>query len=250
LVVECVSKSFGGLQAVDEVSLRLNFGERRALIGPNGAGKTTLFHLICGVHPVTSGKICLFGRDVTRDPVYKRAVLGVARTFQINNLFPTLTVLENVLLALQAHERSRFAFHRMMSSFRGLQAQGREVLGSWDYWERRNAVLRSLSYGEQREMEIVVALAQRPKLLLLDEPTSGLSAAETARVTKMIQSLDRNIIVLLIEHDMDVCFELAEKISVLYNGRLVADGSTEEVRRDPTVQAIYLGSRSHERPRS
>lgn len=241
LKVEGVSKGFGGLQALDRISLSLLAGERRALIGPNGAGKTTLFHVITGVHAPSAGKVWLFGKDVTRMPEHRRAALGMARTFQITNLLRTLTVQENILLALQAQEPCRFVLHRSVSSYGYLYTQAREILEAWELWERRDMAVHNLSYGEQRELEIILALAQRPKLLLLDEPTSGLSAGETASVARMVRKLPRDVTVLLIEHDMDITFDLAESISVLHMGKLVAEGTTDEIRQDQTVQQIYLG---------
>ncbi|MGA2466226.1 MAG: ABC transporter ATP-binding protein [Thermodesulfobacteriota bacterium] len=243
LVINNVSKAFGCLQALEGISLSLMHGERRALIGPNGAGKTTLFHIVSGILAPSSGKILIFGHDVSRLPIHKRAALGVARTFQITNLLPTLSVLENILLSLQAHEPYRFVIHRPIASFGPLFLRAREILETWGLWDWRDTEVRSLSYGEQRELEIVMALAQRPKLLLLDEPTSGLSPSETVRVTKMVQNLPGDVTMLLIEHDMDVVFDLVDRISVLHLGRLVAEGSTEEIRQDRTVQQIYLGSR-------
>lgn len=191
----------------------------------------------------------LFGQDVTGMPVYQRARLGMARTFQVTNLLRTLSVQDNAILSLQARDSCRFVLHRRVSSFGHLYSQAREILEAWGFWERRDAEVRSLSYGEQREMEIIMALAQRPKLLLLDEPTSGLSPAETAKVAQMIRDLSRDVTVLLIEHDMDVAFEVADNISVLHQGKLVALGTPREVRQDRTVQQIYLGSSSHERSR-
>ena len=242
LVAKQVSKRFGGLQALQAVDLTLQHGERRALLGPNGAGKTTLFHLISGTFAPTSGSIMLFGQDVTRMPVHKRARLGMARTFQITNLLPTLSVLENTIMALQASAPCRFVLHRRVSSYDHLFSQARKILEEWDLWARRDVEVRSLSYGEQREIEIIMALAQRPRLLLLDEPTSGLSAAETARVTQMIQDLPRDVTVVLIEHDMDVAFDIVDNMSVLYQGTIIAEGKPEEIRRDHTVQQIYFGS--------
>jgi branched-chain amino acid transport system ATP-binding protein len=243
-LVEEVSKDFGGLQALKGITLELRAGERRAIIGPNGAGKTTLFNLITGVVAPSSGEIYLFGEQVTGMPVHRRAAMGVARTFQITTLFPTLTVEENLLLGLQAQKTCRFVLHRPISSFDHLLSSAQEILDTWGFWERRNTELRNLSYGEQREMEIVMALAQEPKLLLLDEPTSGLAPAETARVCTMISSLPGEITVLLIEHDMDVTFDLAERISVLHLGELVAEGTPEEVRQDTNIQQIYLGTQA------
>ena len=242
LIINNVSKAFGRLQALDGISLTLMYGERRALIGPNGAGKTTLFHIISGILAPSSGKILIFGRDASRLPVHRRAALGVARTFQITNLLPTLSVLENILLSLQAHEPYRFVIYRPIASFGSLFLRAREILKTWGFWDWRDTEVRSLSYGEQRELEIVMALAQRPKLLLLDEPTSGLSPSETASVTRMVRNLPRDVTMLLIEHDMDVIFDIADRISVLHLGRLVAEGSTEEIRQDRTVRQIYLGS--------
>ncbi len=241
LVVENLSKVFGGLQALFQINLSIRHGERRVLIGPNGAGKTTLFNLITGVLSPSSGKIWLFGKDVTRMPVHKRAAMGVARTFQITNLLPTLSVIENILLSLQANASCHFVLYRPISSFQDLLSEAQEILKTWDLWEKKDLEVRSLSYGEQRELEIVMALAQRPKLLLLDEPTSGLSPGETVTVTKMLRNLPRDVTVLLIEHDMEVAFDLAERISVLHIGNLVTEGTPKEIRHNSKVQEIYLG---------
>jgi len=244
LVIEGVSKHFGGLQALEKINLCLNPGERRALIGPNGAGKTTLFHLASGVFPPSSGKIWLFGKDMTRAPVHKRCKLGMSRTFQITSLFRSLSVLENIILSLQARDPCRFVLHRSVASFNHLFLQAQEILEVWNLWERRDAKVRSLSYGEQRALEVIMAIAQRPKLLLLDEPTSGLSLAETASITQILQKLPRDVTILLIEHDMDMVFDLAETISVLHLGRIVAEGTPSEIREDRMVQQIYLGGSS------
>ncbi len=250
LIIENVSKAFGGLQALLQVNLSIGEGEKRALIGPNGAGKTTLFHLISGVLAPSSGKIWVLGKDVTRMPIHKRAAMGIARTFQITNLFHTLTVLENILLSLQAGKSCHFVLHRPISSFDYLFRQARENLETWGLWERRDVAVRNLSYGEQRQLEIVMALAQQPRLLLLDEPTSGLSPAETANVAQMLRNLPQEMAVLLIEHDMEVAFEVVKRITVLHIGRVVAEGTPGEVRQDRTVQKIYLGSQARERFRS
>lgn len=242
LVLENLSKDFGGLRAVDSVCLHLLPGERRALIGPNGAGKTTLFNLISGEFPATEGRVIHFGRDVTKLPPYERAALGIARTFQITNLFPNLTVFENILLACQALERMKFVMFRPLSSYPHLTNKCRDLLEEFDLWEKRNELIKNLSHGDQRQIEVALALAGQPRLLLLDEPTAGLSTAETHSLTFLLKKLDPAITILLIEHDMDVAFEFAEKITVLYQGKLLAEGSKEEIKSNPTVQEIYLGA--------
>jgi len=176
---------FGGLRAVDGVELAVRPGERRALIGPNGAGKTTLFNLIAGALPVTLGRIELFGRDVTRMPTHRRAALGLTRTFQISNLFPTLTVAENCLLAVQALSPVKLAMHRPLNGYRGLHARVDETLAAVGLTDRGGAAVRNLSHGEQRQLEIGLALAGRPRVLLLDEPTAGLSPAESAAMARL-----------------------------------------------------------------
>jgi ABC-type branched-subunit amino acid transport system ATPase component len=242
LRLEGVSKSFGGLRAVDGVELAVRPGERRALIGPNGAGKTTLFNLIAGALPVTSGRIALFGADVTRTAQHRRAGLGLARTFQITNLFPTLTVLQNVVLAAQARTPARFAMLRPVSGFAELEGRAREALDAVGLGDRAEARVRQLSHGEQRQLEIALALAGRPRVLLLDEPAAGLSQAEAQLMTGLLRRLDPAITLLIIEHDMDIALEVAREVTVLHYGRVIADGSRDAVRADPTVREIYLGA--------
>jgi branched-chain amino acid transport system ATP-binding protein len=227
---------------VDGVELAVRPGERRALIGPNGAGKTTLFNLIAGALPATLGRIELFGRDVTRMPAHRRAALGLTRTFQISNLFPTLTVAENCLLAVQALSPIKLAMHRPLSGYRGLHARVDETLAAVGLTDRVGAVVRNLSHGEQRQLEIGLALAGRPRVLLLDEPTAGLSPAESSAMARMLGRLDPDITVLIIEHDMDIALEVARHVTVLHYGRVIADGTREAVRSDPTVREIYLGA--------
>ncbi len=236
-----VSKAFGGLRAVDGVSLRVKPGERRAIIGPNGAGKTTLFHLISGELPLTEGRITLFGRDVTRLPPHRRAALGLARTYQITNLFPRLTVLENCLLAVQGLSPTKLHLHRALSRYAALFDRARAVLGAVGLTGKEDETARNLSHGEQRQLEIALALAGSPKLLLLDEPTAGLSPAESHLMTALLKKLDPAITVLIIEHDMDVAFELTNRVTVLHFGKVVADGLGDEVKADSLVQEIYLG---------
>ena len=242
LRLEGVTKHFGGLRAVDGVGLEVQPGERRALIGPNGAGKTTLFNLISGALPVSSGRITLFGHDVTGVSAHRRAAEGLARTFQITNLFPDLTVLENALLAIQAHSSSRFAMLRPAAAFGDLQARARATLDSVGLAGVADARMRNLSHGEQRQLEIGLAVGGRPRLLLLDEPTAGLSPAESRLMADLLRRLDPTITVLMIEHDMDIALELSPRVTVLHYGCVIADGSRDEVKADPQVKEIYLGA--------
>jgi branched-chain amino acid transport system ATP-binding protein len=242
LRLEAVSKSFGGLRAVDRVELAVRPGERRALIGPNGAGKTTLFNLIAGALPVSSGRITLFGADVTRKAQHRRAALGLARTFQITNLFPALTVRQNALLAAQALSRAKFSMLRPLERFADLATRAAEALAAVGLADRAGATVRHLSHGEQRQLEIALALAGRPRVLLLDEPAAGLSQAEARLMTQLLRGLDPAITLLIIEHDMDIALEVAQQVTVLHYGRVIADGPRETVKADPTVREIYLGA--------
>jgi len=241
LRAEGLSKHYGGLRAVDGVRLEVREGERRAIIGPNGAGKTTLFHLLSGEVLPTAGRILLYGQDITRLPSYRRAALGVGRTYQVTNLFPRLTVLENALLATFGLRREKYDPFRPVRTHRQAMEDACRLLEAFGLWDRRDWPIGSLSYGEQRQLEIVLALAGRPRVLLLDEPTAGLSPVETQAVTRMVRDLDPRITVLLIEHDMDVAFEVAHRVTVLHFGRVLAEGTVDEVRANPEVQAIYLG---------
>ena len=242
LLVENVSKSFGSLQALSDVNIDLGHGERRAIIGPNGAGKTTLFHVICGNIPASFGKVYLFGQDITQVPVHRRSGLGLARTFQVTNLFPNLNVLENVILSLQAHRPMKFSMHRRLSSYQAIYVRAREMMETWQLWETRDALVQNLSYGEQRQVELLLALAGDPKVLLLDEPTAGLSPGETTIVTSLIRGLDKDMSILLIEHDMDVVFGLVDQITVLHQGQVLASGTSSDIQADSRVTDIYLGT--------
>lgn len=241
LKLEELTKLFGRLEAVHRVSLTLAAGERHAILGPNGAGKTTLFNLVAGIHRATSGRIFLFDEDVSEFPVHSRAAMGLARTFQITNLFQSLTLFDNVLLAAQAQEPFRYNFFKSLNRYPGLISRVEEILDQWDLGDKRDAVVSNLSYGEQRQLEVIMALANRPRLLLLDEPTAGLSPSETATMTRFIRGLDQSITILLIEHDMDVAFSIAEKVTVMHFGHVIAHGHADEIKGDPNVTSIYLG---------
>ena len=242
LVLENVSRDFGGLRAVDSVNLTIQPGERHALIGPNGAGKTTLFNLISGELRATDGTISFFGADVTRLAPDRRAARGIARTFQITKLFPNLTVLENVLLACEALDRRKFTMHRPLASYRDLAQKAANLLEAFGLAQLRQELVRNLSHGDQRKVDVALSMAGRPQLLLLDEPMAGLSPGESHSMHELLEKLDSTIAVLLIEHDMDVAFAFAEKITVLSQGRVLTEGHKDEVRASRTVQQIYLGA--------
>jgi len=237
-----LSKSFGGLDAVQSVDLAVHVGDRKAIIGPNGAGKTTLFNLITGVLPATSGGVLLFGTDITRWPSHRRTALGMARTFQITSLFPRLTVLENVLLAIGGVRSTKFVMWRSIASYEALYDKARRLLEQVDYWRRRDVQIGNLSHGERRQVEIVLALASDPRILLLDEPAAGLASGESREMASFLKRLDPDLAILLIEHDMDVVFDVVDHISVLHFGRLVEQGATHEIRGSRKVQEIYLGT--------
>ena len=242
LELRALSKSFGGLRAVRDVTLKIMPGDRKAIIGPNGAGKTTLFNLITGIFPATSGQVVLFGQDVTRWPSHRRTALGMARTFQITSLFPKLTVLDNVLLAIQGLRRSKFVRWRFLSSYRDFYDRAHGLLERARFLDRKDTEVRYLSHGEQRQLEIILGLASDPKILLLDEPAAGLSSGESSEMIRFLAHLDRNLAILLIEHDMDVVFDVAEHISVLHFGEVLEAGAAEQIRRSEKVQQVYLGT--------
>jgi branched-chain amino acid transport system ATP-binding protein len=224
------------------VSFQLFTGDRKAIIGPNGAGKTTLFNVITGTLPASAGQAVLFGSDVTGWPSHRRTAMGMARTFQVTNLFPKLTVLDNVLLAIKGLRRSKYVMWRLLSSYREVHEKARQLLENAGYWDRRNVEIRNLSHGEQRQIEIVLGLASDPKVLLLDEPAAGLSSGESQEMGEFLKRLDPDLAILLIEHDMDVVFDFADHISVLHFGEVVEEGATERIRASEKVREIYLGT--------
>jgi branched-chain amino acid transport system ATP-binding protein len=235
-------KSFGGLQATRDVTLRIMPGDRKAIIGPNGAGKTTLFNLITGIYPVSAGQVLLFGEDVTKWPSHRRTALGMARTFQVTSLFPKLSVLDNVLLAINGLRRSKFVMWRLLSSYSDVYDKAHGLLDSVGFLDRKDVEVRNLSHGEQRQLEIVLGLASDPKILLLDEPAAGLSSGESTEMAKFLMKLDPRLAILLIEHDMDVVFDVAAQISVLHFGEILETGTPRQIRDSTRVQEIYLGT--------
>lgn len=241
LAAENLSLTFGALRAIDNISFAVEEGERLVIFGPNGAGKTTLFNVITGLLKPTSGQLQLFGRDLARLSVRSRVKLGLGRTFQITTLFPRMTALESAMLAVQANDRSRYVICRSTAAFPLVRKRAHDLLGEWGIGAKAHVETQFLSYGEQRQLELVMALARQPRLLLLDEPAAGLSAAETATVESMIKSFPRDITVMLIEHDVDMALRLADRVLVMQQGGLVISGSPEDIRSNAKVRAIYFG---------
>jgi branched-chain amino acid transport system ATP-binding protein len=246
LRLERVSVAYGALRAVDGVSLTVRPGERRAIIGPNGAGKTTLFNAIAGEVPCSSGRIELQGHDITRLPVHRRAALGLGRTYQITNLFGALTVEQNVRLALYGQRRRKFSLFGRDAPHGGDEQSAIDgALAIAGIEKRRETATRTLSYGEQRQLELALALAGKPRLLLLDEPAAGLSAAERARMARIIRELPADLSMILIEHDIELALGLTEHVTCLHFGQVLTEGSPDAIRNDEKVQEVYLGKPQH-----
>lgn len=241
LDVTKLSKSFGGLPAVRDVTLRVEEGERRLLLGPNGAGKTTLFNLIAGDLPPTAGTVRLLGQDVTHAKPHRRTHLGIARTYQILTLFPQNTLAHNVVMSLLGLRRDRFDAFGPLRRREDLWAKAHRVLemvGLQQLAERR---VSETSYGERRRLEIAMALAQEPRLLLLDEPLAGLSAEERSDVQAVLAAIPRSMTIVMIEHDMDVALAFADRITLMQQGQVVVEGTRAEVVADPKTREVYLG---------
>jgi branched-chain amino acid transport system ATP-binding protein len=241
LQVDGLVKSYGGLRATDHASLSVQAGEIHALIGPNGAGKTTLIHLISGALAPSAGRIHFDGRDITRMPMHQRVAHGLARSFQITSIFNRLSVLDNLALAVQAHAGHSMSFWRPARRDAERYALAAEVAQRVGLALQINQLAGALSHGEQRQLEVGLALATRPKLLLLDEPMAGMGPDESERMLSLLQSLRFDTTLLLVEHDMNAVFRLADRISTLVTGRVIACGTPEEIRRHPEVRQAYLG---------
>ena len=249
LDLDDVSVRFDALKAVDGVSLHVKRGERRAIIGPNGAGKTTLFNAITGVVPPTSGRITFAGRDITQAAPHTRARRGISRTFQITNLFPSLTVGQNMELAVHGLSARKFSFFGGGRPTAEDLARIENALSLARIASRTQAIVRELSYGEQRQVEMAMALAQNPRLLLLDEPAAGLSPPERVIVADIIRGLTRDITIILIEHDMDLALSLVDWVTCLSGGQFLAEGAPGDITGDKAVQDVYLGrARMTEKP--
>jgi branched-chain amino acid transport system ATP-binding protein len=236
-----VRRSFGALPVLNGVNFEVMAGERRALIGPNGAGKTTLFNVVTGHLAPGAGRIEFDGRSLQGLPPQVVARRGIARSFQRTNLFPRLAVLENLRLAAAARERGNYRLFAPIARMADSLTTAREVAATVGLSGRLEEAAGRLSYGEQRQLEIGIALATRPRLLLLDEPTAGLAPDETVRLTRLLAELPRSVTLLIIEHDMDVVFSLADRVTVLHGGEVLSDGTPAAVRSDPRVYEVYLG---------
>jgi len=235
-----LSKSFGGVVAVDRVTLEVRAGEVHALIGPNGAGKTTLIHQVSGSLPADTGQILFEERDITRLAAHERVRAGLARSYQVTSLFRRFSVLDNLALAVQARSGSSFSFWRPLAAERALFDEARDIAARINL-TRVDIPAASLSHGEQRALEVGLALATRPKLVLLDEPMAGMGLEESKRMIDLVRRVRESVTVLLVEHDMDAVFRLADRISVMVNGRLIATGAPEAIRRNEEVRRAYLG---------
>jgi len=241
LQVENLAKRFGGIVATDDVVITIPEGELHAVIGPNGAGKTTLIAQLTGQLLPDSGHVRFDGTDITYLPMYQRSMLGLARSFQITSLFLDLSVLDNVALAVQAHEGHSFHFWRDARKQEDLRGPARAALERTGLADRANRPAAALSHGERRQLELAMALAGKPRMLLLDEPMAGLGPEESARMVVMLRELKKQYTILLVEHDMEAVFALADRISVLVYGRVIATGRPEEIRNNAQVREAYLG---------
>jgi branched-chain amino acid transport system ATP-binding protein len=245
LRTQALSKSFGALKANSDVSLSFAAGARHALIGPNGAGKTTFINLLTGALAPTAGEVFLGEERVTALPQHARVKRGMTRTFQINTLFPGLSALESVVLAALEREGRGGTWWRTVSAERGAIAEAGEILSRLRLDRDADTPTRALPYGKQRLLEIALALATRPTVLLLDEPAAGIPAADSAELFQVIAQLPREVTVIFIEHDMNLVFRFAERITVLVGGTVLVEGTPEEIARDPRVREVYLGEAQH-----
>jgi branched-chain amino acid transport system ATP-binding protein len=241
LHVERLSKRFGGIVASDDISLLVPAGQLHAIIGPNGAGKSTLIGQLAGELAPDAGRIFFGGHDITAAPTYRRSQLGLARSFQITSLFPDFTALDNVALAVQAHAGHSFHFWRPARGEHALRTPARAALARVGLAERSDVLVSRLSHGEHRQLEIAMALATSPRMLLLDEPMAGMGPDESSRMVETLRELKRELTILLIEHDMEAVFALADRITVLVYGRTIASGTPEEIRANAEVRQAYLG---------
>lgn len=241
LELEAVSRHFGALVALADINMSVRAGERRAVLGSNGAGKTTLFNAITGDFLTTTGRVRLFGEDVTDVPVHERIRKGLRRTYQVSQLFGGLSVLDNIYLACQGVTRRRFSLRRPAQDSASRQL-ARELAEAVHLDRVENELVAELSHGQQRQLEIALALAGAPRLILFDEPAAGLSPANRGELVDILQSLPEHMGFIIIEHDMDVALRVADSVTMMHNGRIFKEGSPQEMENDPEVQALYLGS--------
>lgn len=241
-----VSRNFGGIRAVADISFDVSHGKRLTIIGTNGAGKSTLFNLVTGVYQLSSGSISIFGQDVSKQPAYRRANLGIARTFQTSKLFQGLTVRENLYVSLrQAMGENKISWLANPASDDQLRIDSTLLLEKVDLTKKADILVSDISHGESRQLEVAMALAMRPKILMLDEPAAGISPTERVRLVEMLKSLEKEITLVLIEHDMAVALAVADEVIVMHDGTIFMQGSPDEVRESSAVRDLYLGS-NHE----
>jgi branched-chain amino acid transport system ATP-binding protein len=241
LIAQELTKTFGALKATDEFSLEVESGEIHAMIGPNGAGKTTAIGQLSGELKSDAGTIFFAGRDITRLPMHKRAHLGLARSFQITSIFLSFTAQDNVAMAIQAHDGHSFRFWKPARADSKLQGPAGEVLDKVGLAHRAQIVAANLSHGEQRQLELAMALATNPSLLLLDEPMAGMGLEDSSQMIDLLKSLKGDVTILMVEHDMDAVFALADRITVLVYGKTIATGTPKKIQTNPAVRQAYLG---------
>ena len=242
LETKSLGKSFGALTAVQDVSLAIEAGSLHSIIGPNGAGKTTLFNLLTGTFPPTSGRVLLDGEDITGTPAHRIAHLGLARSFQRTNVFPAFSLLQNVWIAAFATGRSwKGLLFRNTDRYPEANERARQALTDVGLIEKQNQLAREISHGEQRQLELAIALAARPRVLLLDEPAAGLSPEESRRMVSLVRSLKGRYTIVLIEHKMDIIMSVSDRISVMHFGSLIAEGTPAEIQKNADVRRAYLG---------
>ena len=234
-------KNFGALSAVDLVNLQIAGGKVHSIIGPNGAGKTTLFNLLTGFLPITHGKILFNGTEITNLPPHKISKMGIARSFQITSIFPDLTVHENIRIAIQSRTKFNYNFLTHFKNLKGVGKRLRQVLEDVGLAQKANTVAKNLSYGERRAVDIGIALATKPNLLLLDEPTSGMSEEESSRIIGLIKEISARLTVVLIEHNIDVVLSISDIVTVMHQGQIIGEGRPHEIQENQKVQEAYLG---------
>jgi branched-chain amino acid transport system ATP-binding protein len=246
LSLQDIYKDFDGLEVLKGITLDIQEGERHAIIGPNGAGKSTLFNLITGKYRPSRGRIFLRGRDITGEAPYKLNRLGMSRSFQIVNIFSTMTVYENLRNVILSKNRANYNMFSFLAGMNGIRSQSEKILDQIGLLERKDDIAGELAYGQQRALEIGLTIATEPELVLLDEPTAGMSSEETREAVKLIERVTEGKTLVIVEHDMEVVFHLANRISVIYYGQVLASGPPEEIRQDPRVKDAYLGEEKKE----